>query len=191
MTKSTRSNTGFVIAYYFFDFTQKESLSACTFARSILHQVLCIESLTPDLQQRLERIFIGSNGTREPDIDDLETLIVELCDKQQKVAIIVDGISEVEQEDRRLVLRFFQAIQKSQAIIKLFVSGRPEVDVPRFFSEAQLTQIRIQVRDTRSEIDSFVESRVEQEAINGPLVVCGPAVIDKIKIALKTKARGM
>lgn len=191
MSKSLTSTKDTSIAFYFFDSVQTESLSPCTFLRSILHQILRTELLHPALQRRFEAIFIGPNGTsREPEIDELETLVTELCDTLQKVIIFIDGINEVEQDDRRLVLRFLKTIQQSQAIIKLFIASRPEVDVP-IFSDGQLTHINNRAHDTRLEIDNFINSRVEKEAKDGPLVVCGSVVIEKIKETLKMKARGM
>lgn len=190
MTKSlAKRNTG--IAYYFFDSVQKESLSHCTFLRSILHQVLCTELLNPTLQRRLEVIFVGPNGSREPEIDELETLVIELCNTLQKVTIFVDGINEMEQDDQKLVLRFLRTIQESQTVIKLFITSRPEIDVSNIFSDDQLMHISIRAHDTQLEINEFINSRVENEAKEGFLDVCGPAVINDIKKALKMKARGM
>ena len=191
VTKSLASKENTVIAYYFFDSAYKESLSPSTFLRSILHQILRIESINPALQRRLEAIFTGPNGSREPEIDELETMVFELCNTLQKLVLLVDGINEAEQDDRKLVLRFLKGIQQSQAVIKLFVASRPEVDVPIFFSDGQLTHINIRVHDTRLEIDHFINSRVEKEAIDGSLIVCGPAVVDQIKKALRMKVRGM
>lgn len=191
VTKNLAGKKDTVIAYYFFDSAQKESLSPCSFLRSILHQVLRTESLNPTLQRRLEAMFIGPNGSREPEIDELETLIFELCNKLQKVIILVDGINEAEHDDRKLVLRFLKAIQQVQAVIKLFVASQPEVDVPFFFSDDQLTHINIRAHDTRPEMEYFINSRVEKEAKDGSLVVCEPAVIHQIKSVLKMKARGM
>lgn len=193
MAKSLASKKDTIMAYYFFDSTHKESLSPCTFLRSILHQILRIESLNPVLQRNLEAIFVGPNGSREPEIDELETLIISLCDTLQNVIILVDGINEAKQEDQRLVLHFLKmAVQNSQAIIKLFISSRPEVDVPIFFSDyGQFTHINIRAEDTQIEIDKVITSRVGMEAKEGSLVVCGPAMIEKIKKVLKMKASGM
>lgn len=190
MTKNLTGKTDTVIAYYFFDSTQKESLSPRNFLRSILYQVLRIESLNPTLQQRLKAIFIGSYGSREPEIDELETLVLELSNTVQKVIIIVDGINEVEQNDQKLVLRFLKAIQQSQAAIKLFVASRPEVEIPIASSNGQLTHISIRAHDNQLDIDDFIESRVEKEAKHGSLIVCEPAVIDKVKNVLKKRANG-
>ena len=105
--------------------------------------------------------------------------------------ILVDGINEAEQDDQRLVLRFLKAVQQTQAVIKLFVTSRPDVNIPIFLSDGRLTRINIRAHDTRPEIEDFINSRVEKEVKDGSLVVCGPAVIDKIKDVLKMKARGM
>lgn len=189
--KSLASEKDTGIAYYFFDSAHKESLLPGTFLRSILHQILRTETLNPELQRLLKAIFIGPNGSREPEIHELETLILKLCNKLQKLIIIVDGINEAEQDDRKLVLHFLKHIQQSRAVIKLFVASQPEVDVPAFFNDDQLTHINIRTDDTRLEIDDFINVRVEKEAKHGSLVCCGPAIIDEIKKALKLKAKGM
>ena len=193
VTKSLASQKDTRVAYYFFDSVQKESLLPGNFLRSILHQLLYIESLIPTLQRRLEAIFMGPNSIycREPEIDELETLVLDLCDPLQKVIILIDGINELEQDNRKLVMRFLKSTQQSHAVIKLFIASRPDVDLWKLFSESQLTHINIQAQDTRAEIDSFVDTRVDKEAKNGPLVVCGPAVIDEIKKTLSMKAKGM
>lgn len=192
MTESLVSKKNAITAYYFFDSAQKESLSPYTFLRSILHQILRTESLNPALQRRLEATFIGPNGSRKPEIDELEALIIGLCDTLQNVIVLVDGIDEAEQEDQRLVMHFLKnAIQKSQAVIKLFISSRPEVNVPIFFSDnGQLTHINIRAQDTQIEIDKVIKFRVENVAKEGSFVVCEPATIDKIIKALKMKASG-
>lgn len=192
LTESLAGQKDTVTAYYFFECAQKESLLPFNFLRSILHQIIRTESLNPALQRRLEAIFVGPNDSRKPEMDELETLIVELCGKLKNVIVLVDGVNEAEPEDQRLVLNFLKrAVQKSQAVVKLFVSSRPEVDVPMFFrGDGQLTHIDIQAQDTHIEIDKFIDSRVEKEAKEGSLVVCEPAMIDKIKNALQMKASG-
>lgn len=179
------------LAYYFFDPAQKESLSPCTFLRSILHQILCPESLHAGLQRSLESIFMGPESGREPDFEELEALVIKLCNTLQKVIILVDGINETGPDNRKLVLHFLKAVHQSQTIIKLFVTSRPEVDVSNFSSYNQLTHINIRIHDTQLEIDEFINFRVQQEAQDGSLVVCDSAMIEKIKKALKMKAGGM
>ena len=192
MTESRVSKKDAVAAYYFFDSSQKESLSPYTFLRSILHQVLRTELLNPALQRRLEAIFVGPNGNREPEIDELEELIIGLSDKLQNVTILVDGIDEAEPEDQRLVLHILKnAIEKSQAVIKLFISSRPGVNVPIFFSgNGQLTHVNILAQDTQTEIDKVIRFRVENVAKEGPLAACEPATIDIIIEALRMGACG-
>ena len=156
-----------------------------------MHQVLDIESLNPMLQRRLEAIFIGPKSRREPEIDELKGLIFELCNSFENLFIIVDGISEVEQDDRKLILGFLKTVQQSQTIIKLYITSRPEVDVPVSFNNRRFTRINIRARDTQSEINNFVDLRVDEAAINDSLTVCGSDMINKIKKALKEEANGM
>lgn len=189
--KNSLGKTDTAIAYYFFESAQKESLSPCTFLRSILHQVLRKESLYSILQRRFERIFIGLNGDREPEIDELESLVLDICNKFQKVIILVDGINEAEPDDQRLILHFFKTLEQSQAIIKLFVTSRPEMNVPTYFTDDQFTHINIRAHEIQPEINNFIDSSVEKESKDGPLIVCGSDMIDEIKKTLKMKARGM
>ena len=190
--QSLVSQKDICIAYYFFDSAQQESLLPRTFLRSILHQVLPIDLLSPALQRRLEAVFVGPNGRREPEFDELTTLVLDLFKERQKIIIFFDGISELEQDGRRLVLHFIlQAVQQKQAAIKLFVTSRPDIGVPIFFSDRECAHINIQNHDTQFEIDKFINVRVEEETKDGTLGVCGPATIDKIKKVLKMKAGGM
>lgn len=192
LTESLAGQKDTITAYYFFECAQKESLSSFNFLRSILHQMIRTESLNPALQRRLEAILVGPNDSRKPEMDKLETLIIELCGKLKNVIVLVDGVNEAEPEDQSLVLHFLKkAVQKSRAVIKLFISTRPEVDVRSFFrGDGQLMQINIRAQDTQIEIDKVINSRVEKQSREGSLVVREPAMIDKIKKTLKIKAGG-
>ncbi len=62
------------IVYYFFDYSCKESLPVPTFLRSILDQIIKMETLLPHIQRRLESLFVSQTDQREPDIAELERL---------------------------------------------------------------------------------------------------------------------
>jgi len=175
-----------VVSYYFFDSSKKESLSAITFLRSIMHQLIWSENLSPNIQRRLEAIF-GLNGKREPDVDELETLIFELYKKLDKVFLIIDGIDEVEQDDRRIVLRFFKHTEQNQSGIKLFVAGQPEVDMTTVFGSCQAVHLR--PHDLETDIRTFIDFQLEK--ISGILSICESDLITTIKRTLALKAQGM
>ena len=99
LKKTLSSDEATFIAYYFFDLIQKESLSTFTFLRSLLHQLIRIETLAPPILNALETMFIGPNGERAPDIEELESLITQLCDPQKRIIIIIYGIGDVDQNN--------------------------------------------------------------------------------------------
>jgi hypothetical protein len=100
--------------------------------RSILHQLLQIETMTPTVQQRIETI-IGVDG----DINEPNTLIVETCSYQSHVFVIIDGIDEAGQEERRVIFRFLKNILKNLPTCKFFIVSQPEVDIAAIYSSWQ------------------------------------------------------
>ncbi|KAF8544009.1 hypothetical protein BDD12DRAFT_977932 [Trichophaea hybrida] len=176
------------VAYYFFDFRRKESLSILTFLRSILHQVLRIDKISPEIQRRLEEIFIGTTGTREPDLIELQGLITDVCatNIQEEVFLVVDGIDEADEGVRKIVLQFLKDMQLC-ARVKLFAAGQPEVDIKKV---VRCVTISITPRELEDDIRTFIDVQVEKE-LNGVLSVHESGLVDKIKDVLAWKAQGM
>jgi hypothetical protein len=175
------------IFYYFFDFSRKESLTAVTFLRSLLHQLIRNEILSPDIQRLLEAMF-GPNGNREPDTGEMETLIIKLCGKLASVFFIIDGLDEMEQNERRVVLRFLKNIGKSRLGIQFFVAAQPEVDLTAVFGNCHA--VRLQPDDLQTDIKTFIDYQMDNE-YHGILSVCEPELAKMIKHVLATKAQGM
>ncbi|KAF8248375.1 hypothetical protein K440DRAFT_642690 [Wilcoxina mikolae CBS 423.85] len=160
---TTPSEKGRVVAYYF-DFRRKESLSILFFLRSILHQVLRIDKISPEIQRRLEAIFIGTI-----------------------MFLVVDGIDEAGEDVRKIVLQFLKDMQ-SCARVKIFAAGQPEVDITKFL--AQCVTISITAREQEGDIRTFIDVQAEKE-LNGVLSAYKSVFIDKIKEILAWKAQGM
>lgn len=176
-----------VVVYYFFDSTRKDSLSAVTFLRSLLHQLIHSEILSPDIQRILEAIF-EPNGVREPDLDELEMIIIKVCGKLDKIFFIIDGIDEAEQHHRRVVLRFLKNIEQSRSGIQIFVAGQSEVDIAVVFGD--IHAVHLKSHDLETDIKTFIDFQLEM-AYSGSLSVCEPDLISAVKKALALKAEGM
>ena len=185
----TARGEGRVIAYYFFDFRRKESLSTLTFLRSILHQLLRIDNITPQIQRRIEAIFIGATGTREPDVSELQELITDTCASsiQRELLLVVDGIDEANGDILRSVLRFFGHMQ-SRSRVKIFASGQPEVLLANF--PAHWETICITAQELEKDIRTFIDVKAERE-LKAILSPYGPELTDTVKEVLSWKAQGM
>jgi hypothetical protein len=176
------------MVYYFFDSTRKHSLSTIGFLRSILHQLLRIKDMTPKMQRRLEAI-VGVEGEREPDSDELQTIIVELCCKLSQVFFIIDGVDETEHEERKVLFRFLRRILHDQPKTKFYISSQPEVDIGAIFSSLQT--IHFKASDVESDIMAFIDFRIDHADCAEFTSMCKPDVIDDVKNTLALKAQGM
>lgn len=179
------------VAYYFFDFIRKESLSIPTFLRSILHQLIRIERLHSSMQRKLEEIFIGTHGQREPDIEEVEALILELSAESNGVIFIIDGIDVLEQVNSRYILRFLKDLLSRLECIKFFISSQSDADIAMSLGIHQVIPIKIKSHDLNSDIQLFVENQVQNERVSGLLRSRFPDLVDTIKQSLAVKAEGM
>jgi hypothetical protein len=175
------------IVYYFFDYSTKASLAVPTFLRSILHQVLTVENLLPAAQLCLRSLFSGEAGQREADAADLESLFLDLCAALKRVFILIDGLDEVDPNDRRVVRDFLKKLQ-GVASVKVFITTHPEVDMSAVFSKCRM--LKIEPQDVESDITTFVESQIEKRS-HDELSGCSPALLELIKQALISGAQGM
>jgi hypothetical protein len=176
------------IVYYFFDSARNDSLSMIHFLRSVLHQLLRTEDMTPTIQQRLEAI-IGVHGEREPDIDELQPLIVQLCYKLNQVFFLIDGIDEIELEERRVVFRFLRSVWQARPKSKFYISSLPEVDIATI--ACSWKPIYLNPDDLDADIQTFIDFEFGHPDYSKLVSICGPAIIEEIKKSLSIKAQGM
>lgn len=156
-----------------------------------MHQIFDIDLLSSTLQQCFETTFIGSNGNKKSEINELKNLIFRLRNDFKNLIIIVDDISETKQNDRKLILSFLKNIRQFQTVIKLFIISRSKVNASVSFNDSRFSHINIRPHDLQSEISNFVDLLVDEAARNRFLAVCGPNLIDEIKKVLKIKVNEM
>ena len=185
---ATPSGEQRVVAYFFFDYRWKESLSAITFLRCILHQVLQMDGVSSGIRKRLERHFGDAYDSQDPTLENLQELIFDVCSSLNEVFFVVDGLDEAEPDCRIAVVQFLECMQPH---VKIFVSGQPEIDIATLFKGSRAV-IRITERDVKEDIWKFIGIRLGQDrAANDVLSDYSPCFIDHVKQALASKAQGM
>ena len=178
-----------VVAYFFFDYRWKESLSAITFLRCILHQVLRRDKIPVGIRERLQRHFGGANDSHETTLESLQELIFDVCASLNDVFFVVDGLDEAEPDCRSSVPQFLEYMQPH---VKIFIAGQPEIDIAALFKGSRAATIDIAERDVKEDIWKFINIRLEQDVTaNEVLSNYNPHFIDHIKAALASKAQGM
>ena len=120
----------------------------------------------------------------------MKMLIIELFKILQKVTIVVDGINEVEQADKVLILDFLRYTQ-SYTNIKMFIACEPELDLSSILGTCHVIRISIRALDLPHDIRKFIDSQVDDQRRSGWSSACKEALIDQIKDTLAAKANGM
>ena len=184
---TTPSGEQRVVAYYFFDYRWKESLSAITFLRCILHQILRMDKIAIGIRERLQRHFGGADDSHEPTLEDLQGLIFGICASLNDVLFIVDGLDEAEPDCRNMALKFLEYMQPH---IKILVAGQPGVDIAAVFKGA--ATIDVTERDVKEDIWKFINIKLEGDVMaNEVLSNYDPCFTNHLKAALASKAQGM
>jgi hypothetical protein len=184
MSQSSRT----IIAYYFFDFTTKLSLSSVAFLRCVLHQILPSERISPTVQRRIEIVFDGGLGNREPDLEEVETMLSETLNPFKRFLLIVDGIDELEEDERKLVFRSLKRIRQAAPDPRFWISGHSEVDIHAIFPTST-RRMHISPSDISVDIRHFVEAQLNEPS-NILHDCCTPLKV-MIQQTLVSKSQGM
>ena len=176
-----------VIIYYFFDSSNKTSLHTVTFLRCILHQAVRLELLLPDLQRRLESLFVDQIDQAEPDTSELIKLYIHFYGKFKNAFLIIDGLDETNGSDQRNVKSFLKEVQKVNGA-RILAITHPDVDMSKVFSRSRTLQINPE--DLKVDIEIFVQRQIDEHSQEG-LSICLPSLLNKVKQALLSGAEGM
>lgn len=181
-------NSGTMIAYYFFDFTTKVSLSSAAFLRCVLHQILPPERISPSIQRRVETVFDGGLSNREPEIEEVESILFPTLDPSKLFILIVDGIDEIGEDERKLVFRSLKMIRQAVPNARFWISGQSEVDIFAVF-RTNTRRMHIRPSDIDNDIRYFVEAHINEPS--NILSGCTTPLKDMIRQTLVSKAQGM
>lgn len=107
------------ISYFFCDFSVEESLKASTILKSLIKRILSVfEKIPPEMERNFEERFLNSH--REPGIEDLYTMLLDITQIPHTSYIIIDGLDECRADDRKRILTYMnQLMRDSKSRIKI------------------------------------------------------------------------
>ncbi|KAF2803796.1 uncharacterized protein BDZ99DRAFT_163042 [Mytilinidion resinicola] len=176
-----------VVIYYFFDSSEKKSLKASTFLRCTLHQMIKLEALVPELQRRLESLFIDRIDQSEPTTSELEQLFLHSCRKFKGCFLLIDGLDEADEIEQRNVKSFLKDVQRTHAA-RILATTHAAMDMSKVFTRGLALNIRPE--DLKDDIEVFVQSQIDKYS-QEKLSDCSPYALDIIKQKLIFDAEGM
>jgi len=184
-------STKFAIAYFFVHFGESDSIKLSTILASLIKQQLSILSTFPPVIERmLERLYAtpGSLPSTES-LFELLSLTLEISDVAY---IIIDGLDECLEQDRRQLLSYLLARFSDQGrILKIVLSSRSEVDISRTLARTEFSQVSLSTLKDRPDIESYIEDQIQERRRNDLLTIKQESLAGEIKKALLDGADGM
>ncbi|KAL0633008.1 hypothetical protein Q9L58_008114 [Maublancomyces gigas] len=175
------------ISYFFCDFNNQQSRGTRTILGSLARQILHIFDETPEIDEKLKSMFVTNH--REPTIEDLFALLECIARIPATAFLLIDGLDECGDSDRRQVLSFIkQVFRDSQCKIKIIVSSRWDLDISNALVDFQQISLG---SGTCSDIELFVRDIVDRRLADGSIETQNPAMAQEIRTALIEKSGGM
>lgn len=179
--------------YYFFTGLRPDSLSPINFLRSILHQILSPQMLSPSLQREIEDLFSSLPYSHEPNIDKLELLVFRIWGDitVKQTFLLVDGLDEVNPSVQKVILRILMDLyQKHPKTLKILTSAQPEVDLGSpFRNNLTITTLYLQGHDIQADIDIYLNTKGGSCLTDR--LQNSPDLVSEVKSVLSRRSEGM
>ncbi|EPE29754.1 hypothetical protein GLAREA_00914 [Glarea lozoyensis ATCC 20868] len=176
------------LVFFFCEPDFASSMIAPVILGSLIRQLVNIETLDNDLEQRFKDVL--ENGY--PDATDLEPLLQLAVNKNSVVTFIIDGIDACESTDRKLIFGILSRISiGATSMVKLLISGRESLinDISKFFDTCR--HITTTCPEGQTDIPWYIDS-IMKERIEGSDLVLGDEHLEQeIKDTLIQGANGM
>ncbi|KAI9658885.1 MAG: hypothetical protein M1821_001845, partial [Bathelium mastoideum] len=184
LTRTFSAEEGTIVIYYFFDFSDKQSLRILTFLRCVLHQAIGPRTLLPDFQRRLESLFPDGTDYTEPTISELTEIFLHVCENFKTIFLLIDGLDEADKSTQRNTKSFLREMQKMDSV-RILATTHPDVDMQKILIRSPT----IQVKPEDADIQLFVKSQIDNHSQE--LSVCSTSLLDRIEEFLLRRAEGM
>lgn len=175
------------ISYFFCDFNDPRSREPKTILTSLARQILNIFDETPEISERLKSMF--ETNHREPKINELSELLLSVSQLPTASFLLIDGLDECEDSDRREVLSCLtNLIRKSQSRIKIILSSR-WMDILE--SLENFRPISLESSRNCEDIELYIRGTIDQRILDRIIRIRKPSLAEEIKNALIQKSDGM
>lgn len=181
-------SAGTSISYFFCTINDPKSRDPRTIISSLTRQILNIVDETPEIAAKLKSMFPSLAG-RAPGIKELSPLLASVARLPATAYLLIDGLDECEDSDRRQVLSGIRnLIRDSKCRIKAIISSR-WMDIVQFLDGFH--QIALESSGACSDIELFVRGSIDEKIQDGSIVIKDPFLAEEIKQALIQKSDGM
>ena len=138
----------------------------------------------------LERICQGNS---EPDLEDVVGLLVQAIERATPTIILLDGLDEVNEDDRKVIFKNLQNIfaRATPPTLKVLVASREDTSYLTVVPDVALFKRRIGTDAVADDIDCFLKHAIRDLIRRDELIFGDPTLEEEIFEALSKGAKGM
>jgi hypothetical protein len=181
------------VAYHYCDFSYILTLSPAVIVKSLAYQLLTSGDIPPSIEDLILRLVedkLGKDSTPRA----LQLFHAAVC-HHTSVFIIIDGLDELADEDRYLLLDSLRNVVESKSQgIKIFLTSRSD-DFAVIFDRLQNRRVYTSIRMTSflvsQDMSNYVRNAIDELLSQGSLILGDPRLADEIYHALVNGANGM
>lgn len=186
----------------------KEPRTPSTYIRLALKQLCRRMPCLPPVLERVYKLHYKNNS--QPEYIELVSIFSTIIQQFTCVFLILDALDECTTGQRKALCEFALDIttprarstatqdtetshntEKSQGILKLFITSRKEPDLEQAFLQNSIQTIEMEATKVDGDIEDYVKAQIQQRLQDGSLVLHNMALKEKILAALTIKAGGM
>jgi hypothetical protein len=178
--------------FYYCNHTDKRTLDPLNIFKSLTQQLLqFLGDLPESLLSIIEETFPDDSNV--PDLDEIFRLLLVVIHQFSSTTIIIDGIDEVAEDNKALILSQLNNLVRDggPTLLKLLISGREDSTNAIQIRGIPGTKIRITADTIAGDIDNYVRSAVRELIRSGDLKVGDSVLEDEIILKLAAGAKGM
>ncbi|KAG9947567.1 hypothetical protein KCU85_g5598, partial [Aureobasidium melanogenum] len=109
----------------------------------------------------------------------------------QRTYIIIDGLDECRESERRPVLELISRLRQSKKVFKMFVSSRKYTDITRCLARKGVLQVTTDSKQTTNDINIFIQNKTRSLRQSQSLLVQSDSLFQEMVSTLIQKADGM
>lgn len=180
------------IAYYYCDHADKRTLDPVNIFSAIAMQIIqYITEFPQEIGMMIESAYLENKRT--PDTEEICQILLLAIDKLPTVAIFIDGLDEVLEDERKMIFSNLRTIllHFKSSSIKLFVSSREDTSYLTKISSVRTFKVQVLASSIAEDISSYIKSSIQDLLRTNELVVKDTALKDEIFQVLVSGAKGM
>jgi ankyrin repeat domain-containing protein 50 len=113
-----------------------------------------------DVSSKLVELYTAHREKNSrPSFDDISQLLLSQSNHFSKLFVIIDAIDEC--SDSKILVKLLKELAKLRPILRLMVTGRPNIRIDGIYSDYTLLRIKANEEDIRTYLDSRISEAEE------------------------------